>query len=156
MATDPLSARTVGRDGRACGWPEGGERRSVPSMPVEVGQCARVELIVTDRDTAIALRSGEVPVLATPRLIALCEEAAVEAVAGELKPGETTVSMKVQIDHLAPSAVGHEVTAEATVEKVNGRRVSFTVSVGDDRGLVAVGRVTRVIVDAQRFVDKCL
>ena len=109
---------------------------------------------MTEADTAIALRSGEVAVLATPRLIALCEEAAMTAVAGELGDGETTVSMKVQIDHLAPSGVGHEVTADATVDKVVGRRVAFTVSVSDDRGLVAAGRVTRVVVDAARFVEK--
>jgi fluoroacetyl-CoA thioesterase len=124
-------------------------------MPVEAGQCAAVELLVTDEDTAVALRSGEVPVLATPRLIALCEEAAVKAIAGQLKDGETTVSMKVQVDHLQPSAVGHEVVAEATVDKVHGRRVSFTVAVNDERGLVAAGRVTRVVVDAQQFLAKC-
>ena len=62
--------------------------------------------------------------------------------------------MKVQLDHLAPSAVGHRVVAEAVVEKVNGRRVLFTVSVNDERGLVAVGRVTRVVVDAEGFVAK--
>ncbi|MCU0310543.1 MAG: thioesterase [Acidimicrobiales bacterium] len=123
-------------------------------MPVEVGQSASIGLLVTDADTAIALRSGEVAVLATPRLIALCEEAAMLAVAGELGTGETTVSMKVQIDHVAPSAVGHRVTADATVEKVVGRRVAFTVSVSDERGLVAAGRVTRVIVDAEHFVAK--
>jgi fluoroacetyl-CoA thioesterase len=60
----------------------------------------------------------------------------------------------VQIDHVAPSAVGHRVVADATVEKVVGRRVAFTVSVSDDRGLVAAGRVTRVVVDAERFVAK--
>jgi len=124
-------------------------------MPVRAGQSASVELVVTAADTAIALHSGEVPVLGTPRLLALVEQAALQAIAGELNPGETTVGMKVQLDHLAPSAVGHAVTAEATVEKVAGRRVSFTVSVGDERGLVAVGRVTRVIVDTERFLSKC-
>jgi fluoroacetyl-CoA thioesterase len=124
-------------------------------MPVKAGQSASVELVVTDADTAIALRSGEVPVLGTPRLLALVEQATVEAIAGQLNPGETTVGMKVQLDHLAPSAVGHAVTADATVEKVAGRRVSFTVSVSDERGLVAVGRVTRVVVDTEKFLDKC-
>ncbi len=130
------------------------ERRSVPPMPLHPGQSARVELVVADADTAIALHSGEVPVLATPRVLALCEEAAHTAVAPELAEGQTTVGMKVQLDHLAPSAVGHTVVAEAVVEKVNGRRVLFTVSVNDDRGLVAVGRVTRVVVDAEGFVAK--
>ena len=123
-------------------------------MPVKPGLSAEVELLVTETDTAIALRSGSVPVLATPRLIALCEEASMQAVRAELDEGLTTVGMKVQLDHLAPTPVGQSVLAEATVERVNGRRVTFTVSVNDDRGLVAVGRITRVIVDLERFMER--
>jgi predicted thioesterase len=123
-------------------------------MPVKPGLCAEAELTVAEADTAISIKSGEVPVLATPRVVALCEEASVRALLGELDPNETSVGMQVQLDHLAPTAVGHLVTAEATVEKVNGRRVTFTVSVSDERGLIAVGRVTRVIVDIERFLDK--
>lgn len=106
-------------------------------------------------DTAIAWRSGDVAVLATPRLIALCEEATVEAVAGVLPDGWTTVGMRVQLDHLAPTAVGDSVTAEATLEKVEGRRLTFTVSATDDRGLVAAGKVTRVMVELAHFLSKC-
>jgi len=124
-------------------------------VPLDPGRAAKVVLLVGDADTAVALRSGDVPVLATPRLIALCEEAAVEAVAGELPAGRTTVGMRVQLDHLAPTAVGHTVTAEATLEKVEGRRLTFTVSATDDRGLVAAGRVTRVVVDVDQFLEKC-
>jgi len=120
------------------------------------GSSATVELLVTEADTAIAHHSGEVPVLATPRVIALCEQAAFTAVAADLDAGQTTVSMKVQIDHLAPSAIGQTVTAEATVEKIQGRRIQFTVSVNDDHGLIAVGRVTRVVVDAAEFLAKAL
>lgn len=109
---------------------------------------------MADADTATALRSGSVPVLATPRVVALCEEAAILALGNELDLGETSVSMQVQLDHLAPTGIGHTVAAEATVEKVSGRRITFTVSVNDERGLIAVGRVTRVIVDAERFLDK--
>ena len=125
-------------------------------MPVKTGSSATVELLVTDADTAIAHHSGEVPVLATPRVIALCEQAAFTAVAADLATGQTTVSMKVQIDHLAPSAIGQTVVAEATVEKIQGRRIQFTVSVNDDHGLIAVGRVTRVVVDAAEFLAKAL
>jgi len=124
------------------------------SVPVKPGLSAAVELVVAEADTALALRSGSVAVLGTPRLIALCEEASVIAIRDELDPEITSVGMKVQLDHLAPTAVGQKVKAEATVEKVNGRRVTFMVSVNDDRGLVAVGRVTRVIVDVERFLDK--
>lgn len=94
--------------------------------------------------------------LATPRLIALCEEASLEALAGKLPEGRTSVGMRVQLDHLAPTAVGHNVTAEATLEKVEGRRLTFTVSANDDRGLVAAGKVTRVVVDVDNFMAKCI
>jgi len=123
-------------------------------VPVKPGLSAEVELVVTEQDTAVALRCGSVPVLATPRVIALCEEASIKALENELDPGETSVGMQIQLDHLAPTGVGHTVAAEATVEKVSGRRIIFTVSVNDERGLVAVGRVTRVVVDAERFVEK--
>ena len=109
---------------------------------------------VTEADTAIAMRSGEVPVLSTPRVVALAEEAAVAAVAGRLGAGETTVGMRVQLDHLHPSAIGGEVTATATLEKVEGRRLTFTVSITDRCGLIAAGKVTRVVVDTEKFLDK--
>lgn len=123
-------------------------------MPLEPGSSASVDLEVGDDDTAIAMRSGSVPVLATPRVIALSEEACILVIDGRLDEGATTVGQRVQIDHLAPTPVGNRVTAEATLEAVQGRRLTFTVSVNDDRGLVAVGRVTRVVVDTQRFLDK--
>lgn len=121
-------------------------------MPLRTGSRARVEHVVNELDTALALGSGEVPVLATPRVLALCEQAAFQAAAPGLEEGLTTVGMKVQLDHLAPCPVGTLVKAEATIEGVNGRRVTFTVSVTDERGLVAVGRVTRVVVDAEAFL----
>jgi fluoroacetyl-CoA thioesterase len=123
-------------------------------VPVEPGLTAGVDLTVAESDTAIAHHSGDVPVLATPRLVALCEEAAMAAVADRLKPDETTVGMRVQLDHLAPTAVGVRVRAEATLEKVEGRRLTFTVSASDPRGLVGAGRLTRVIVNTERFVEK--
>ena len=116
---------------------------------------AEVDLSVTEADTAAAMGSGEVPVLATPRVVALCEEASLRAIAGRLDPGQTPVGMRIQLDHLAPTAVGHRVRAQATLERVEGRRLIFSVSVTDDRGLVAAGKVTRVIVETERFLDKC-
>lgn len=123
---------------------------------MHLGLTAKIDLTVTANDTAQAARSGDVPVLATPRIIALVEEAAVAALAGHLLDGETTVSMRVQLDHLAPSAVGATVTASAKLEKVEGRRLKFSVSVSDARGLVAAGKVTRVVVERDRFMDQCL
>ena len=124
-------------------------------VPLQPGLVAAISLLVGDEDTAVALRSGEVAVLATPRLIALCEEASLQAVANDVPAGHTTVGMRVQLDHLVPTAIGANVTAEATLEKVEGRRLTFTVSASDERGLVAAGKVTRVVVDVERFLDKC-
>ena len=123
-------------------------------MPLSPGLHGSAKLIVTDDDTAIALRSGDVPVLGTPRLIALMEEAALGAVADHLPVGHTTVGMRVQVDHLAPTNVGSRVAAEATLERIEGRRLTFTVLVNDHCGLVAAGKVTRVIVETERFLDK--
>lgn len=123
-------------------------------MALKTGLSAAVELVVADTDTAPAHNSGDVPVLATPRLVALCEEAACDAIAGSLDPGQTSVGMRVQFDHLNPTMVGAPVTAEATLEKVAGRRLTFTVSATDPRGLIGAGKVTRVVVDVDRFLEK--
>ena len=123
-------------------------------MPPRQGATASVDLTVADADTATSMLSGEVPVLATPRAVALFEEAAMQAVRGQLGSNETTVGMRVQVDHLAPTAVGAVVTAEATLDKVEGRRLIFNVSARDARGLVGAGKITRVVVDVERFLDK--
>jgi predicted thioesterase len=123
-------------------------------MSLGPGLSASVTLVVEESDTAIALGSGDVPVLATPRVIALAEEASIEAVADELAPGTTSVGYEVQLAHLAPTAVGSKVTAEATLENVEGRRLTFRVSVTDARGLVAAGRITRVVVVRDRFIER--
>ena len=123
-------------------------------MPLLAGRSASVTLVVQDTDTAIALRSGDVPVLGTPRLVALAEEASVKVVEGTLPAGHTTVGMRVQLDHLQPNRVGTTVTAEATLEKIEGRRLTFTVNITDKCGLVAVGKLTRVVVEVEPFLEK--
>jgi fluoroacetyl-CoA thioesterase len=123
-------------------------------MPLGPGLHGSAKLIVAEEDTAPALRSGDVPVLATPRVIALCEEATLAAVLDHVPAGQTTVGMRIQVDHLAPTSVGTQVAAEATLEKVEGRRLTFTVTVNDPCGLVAAGKVTRVVVETERFLDK--
>ncbi|HMD47266.1 MAG TPA: hotdog domain-containing protein [Acidimicrobiales bacterium] len=131
-----------------------------PAPPTDAlaGRCARVELKVGEADTAIALRSGDVAVLGTPRLIALCEEASCRALAGHLRSGTTSVATRVRFDHLAPVAVGEVVTAEATLERVEGRRLTFTITAtlsSDTRaGLIGAGRLTRVLVDEAAFLAK--
>lgn len=126
----------------------------VPAVQPEPGSSGRAAIVVGETDTAIAMRSGDVPVLASPRLIALCEEASCAALSGSLPPGCTSVASRVQFDHLAPVKIGSEVTAEATLERVEGRRLTFTVSATDSAGLVGAGRITRVVVELERFMAK--
>lgn len=122
-------------------------------MPVAPGLSAQVELTVAEADTAHAMRSGDVHVLSTPRVIGLCEEASVLALEDQLSSGQTSVGHTVQLDHVAPARVGSRVVAEATLQKVNGRRLTFTVALNDGHGLVAAGILTRVVVDVERFLD---
>ncbi|CAB4748118.1 MAG: thioesterase [Actinobacteria bacterium] len=123
-------------------------------MAAEPGARGVVRHVVTDADTAASLRSGTVAVLGSPKVVALCEEASVLALEGLLPAGHTSVGMRVQLDHLQPTAVGIEVLVESVLEKVEGRRLTFHVNVNDPRGLVATGRVTRVIVETERFLER--
>ena len=109
---------------------------------------------MTDADTAQALGSGDVPVLGTPRVLALVEAATVAATAGKLGTGYTTVGTRVELDHVAASAVGRTVVAEAHLVRVDGRRLIFDVSLRDGDTTAAQGRVERVVVDRHRFVAK--
>lgn len=130
-------------------------RVSVRDVNLETGMRGDAKLVVTDADTARALGSGIVDVLGSPRLVALCEEACCNAVEHALEEGTTTVGMRIQFDHLQPTPVGGEVIAEALLEKIEGRRLKFTVSASDPGGLVAAGKITRVLVDLDRFMAKC-
>lgn len=121
-------------------------------MPIEVGLEATAEHTVTQADTANALGSGDVDVLGTPAIVALCERASVAAVAPSLGPDETTVGTRVEIDHLAPTVPGRPVTARAKLRGVDGRRLKFDVEVSDPAGIVARVTHTRVLVDRERFL----
>jgi len=112
-------------------------------------------LVVSERDTAVALGSGDFDVLGTPRLIALCEEATVVALADALDDSVASVGMRIRVDHLQPTPIGASVSAEAVLDKIDGRRLTFTVSVSDSGGLVAAGKITRALVDRASFLEKC-
>ncbi|MCO1599432.1 thioesterase [Micromonospora sp. RHAY321] len=125
-----------------------------PEPAFAPGLTARVELTVTDADTAQAVGSGDVPVLGTPRVLALAEAATVAATATAMPSGSTTVGTRVELEHLAPTVVGRTVRAQARLTAVDGRRLSFEVTVSDGDETVARGRVDRILVDRQRFVDR--
>ncbi|SNS31573.1 Thioesterase superfamily [Actinomadura meyerae] len=118
------------------------------------GLRGQVSHVVGDEDTAAAVGSGDVPVLATPRLLALAEAATVEAVKGRLGDGRTSVGTRVELEHRAASPVGSRVTVEAELEEVDGTRLVFAVGAVDERGPVAGGRVERVVVERERFLAR--
>jgi fluoroacetyl-CoA thioesterase len=120
------------------------------------GTNARVELTVTDADTAQSVGSGDVPVLATPRVLALAEVATVAATARQLPGGITTVGTRAEVEHHAPTPVGRRVTALATLAKTDGRKLFFEVAVRDGEDLVAEVRIERILVDRQRFIRKAM
>jgi predicted thioesterase len=122
-------------------------------VALELGLSARQTLVVGTGDTAEALRSGSVPVLGTPRLIALCEEASCLAIDPHLSDGTTTVAKRLQFDHLVPVGVGGTVVAEATLDRIEGRRLIFTLSVSESGTLVAAGKLVRVTVDKEQFLS---
>lgn len=109
---------------------------------------------VTDADTATALGSGDVPVLATPRLIAWMEAATMRSAVRFLGAGQTTVGVEVRIAHRRATPVGGSVRITATpAGEVAGRRLTFAVQATDDSGdVVAVGEIDRAIVDRGRFL----
>ena len=116
-------------------------------------QTAQVTHTVEHDDTAIALGSGDLPVLGTPRLLAWCEEATCAAL--ELDDRSSSVGTRVDIEHLAASCVGAIVTATATVIHTDGRLLRFRVAAHDDSGqLIGTGEVRRVIVDRERFMTR--
>ena len=120
---------------------------------INEGTSAAVTFTADESTTAIALGSGDVPVLGTPKVVALAEEAAVAALAGSLPDGSTSVGTSVVLDHLAPTKVGGTVVAEATITAVDGRRISFAVKVTEGEAIVARGTHVRFVVDRKRFLE---
>lgn len=111
---------------------------------------------VTDADTATALGSGDVPVLATPRLIAWMEAATVRVAQPVLEAGQTTVGTAVRIEHRRATAVGGGIEVTATLaQNADGRRLTFSVlAIDDAQQVVAAGEIERAIVDRGRFLGR--
>ena len=124
---------------------------------VPIGSSGAAEMVVASRDTAIALGSGDVAVLGTPRMLALLEQATCEALRGHLPDTHTSVGASISLEHRAPTPVDSRVRARANVVEVDGAKVVFDVAAdhetaaGEVRTGVATGRITRVIVERSSF-----
>ena len=110
-------------------------------------------LLVSQSDSALKQGSGDMEVLATPRLVALMENAAMLAVAPALAPGETTVGGQISVSHLKPSAVGAEVSATAVLTQVEGRKLTFTLSAFEGDKRIGEGTHVRFIVGRDKFLS---
>ena len=123
-----------------------------------VGLRATVTAEVCEADTAIELGSGDLPVLGTPRLLALAEAACVAAVAPQLEAGQTTVGAAVSLEHRRPSVLGAPLEVQAELVEISGRKLFFGfIAYGtgtDDEGVVGAGTIQRVLVDADQFMAK--
>jgi fluoroacetyl-CoA thioesterase len=123
---------------------------------MDLADTATLEFTVTDDDTAVALGSGSLAVLATPRLLAWCEAATCAAIETSITDDQSSVGTRVQLDHVGASAVGAVVSVTATIVYVDGRLVRFEVVAqqGPEEKVVAHGEVTRVVVDRERFLSR--
>lgn len=123
-------------------------------MSIEIGRRGRAEAVVTPENTAQAAGSGLVPVFATPWMVALMENAAVQAVQSALAPGEGTVGTRLDVTHDAATPVGMRVWAEAEVTAVEGRKLTFAVSAYDQRERIGGGTHERFIIKPEKFLAR--
>ena len=121
---------------------------------LDVGLKYQSRVVVSEDNTALKLGSGDMEVFATPAMIALMENAAMNAVASHLDAGTTTVGTMMKSSHIKASALGANITAEAELVAVEGRRLSFTVTAWDDKGVIGEGEHERFVVDRERFLSK--
>lgn len=123
-------------------------------MAIEIGLQGFAETLVEQEDTAKSVGSGDLLVYATPCMVALMEGAACESVAPHLADGESSVGVSMEVKHLSATPVGMEVRAESKVTAVDGRKITFEIVAYDETG--EIGRATheRVIVKADRFLEK--
>lgn len=132
---------------------EGEYLKKIKTM-LYIGLTHTSNLVVADGNTAIALGSGDMPVLATPAMMSLMENAAMLAVASELEDGETTVGGHIESSHLRPTPVGVEVAATATLEKIDGHKLYFKIVVRQGETIIGEGTHLRFIVNREKFLSK--
>lgn len=123
-------------------------------MELKTGIIGKQKFMVTEEMTAKRLGSGELPVLATPQMIALMENTAYKSVAAYLGEGQGTVGTKIAINHLAASPVGMEVSLESELVEIDRKRLVFRVKAYDAAGCIGEGEHERFIIDNQRFLEK--
>lgn len=123
-------------------------------MELQIGLKNSVEQVVTEKDTALAVGSGSLKVLATPKLIALIEKTAAELVEKNLSPELTSVGISVNFEHTAPTPAGMKFFAEVEILEIDGRKIIFKVTAADEVGEIGHGQHERFIVNREKFQNK--
>lgn len=123
-------------------------------MPLTVGLKGRAETVVTEKNTAATVGSGTLPVFATPMMVALMEQAAVNALAGRLEEGQGSVGTRMEVSHDSASPVGMAVWAQAELTAVEGRALTFAVAAFDEAGPIGKGVHTRFLIQDEKFMRK--
>jgi len=121
---------------------------------LKTGILGKAMIVVAEKDTAISHGSGGIPVLATPAMIALMENAALSSVAAYLPEGKTTVGIKVSSTHMAATPVGMEVTAQSELTEIDGKRLIFKVEAFDSVDKIGEGIHERFIINTDKFMKK--
>lgn len=123
-------------------------------MMIAIGNSYKSSALVAEAMTAKSVGSGDLPVLATPIMIALMENAAMLAVAQHLEENETTVGGFIECSHLKPTAVGETVEALAILKKIDGAALHFEIEAFAADKKIGTARHIRYIVDRHRFLSK--
>ena len=121
---------------------------------LKIGLKNSVAQVVTENDTAVAVGSGSLKVLATPKLIALVEKAATDLAEKVLPPEFTSVGTLINFEHTAPTPLNLKYRAEVEIAEIDGRKIIFEVTTFDERGEIGRGRHERFIVNREKFQAK--
>ena len=122
--------------------------------PVPVGAKGKFEQAVETRHLASELDSSLASVLSTPTMVAMMEQAAINAIKPFLDTGESSVGMTIEVSHTAATPPGHRARAEAEVTRVEGRRLEFSVRAFDDVEQIGSGTHRRAVIDAAKFNER--
>lgn len=124
-------------------------------MELKTGLIGCAEALVTTDKTAKACGSGSLPVLGTPFMLALMEEATCNSLDGALEEGKSSVGVSMEVQHSAASPVGIKVWAESELTKIDGKMLTFTVTAYDEAGVIGKAVITRCVIRSEPFVARC-
>ena len=119
-----------------------------------VGSSGTAKTVVSNKNTAKAVGSGNLDVFSTPMMIALMEEAACNCISDAMEPGQSSVGTQISVAHLAASPIGAEITAKAVIDEINERKIMFTVTAYEGEKEIGNGTHTRFIIDVEKFISK--